>query len=182
MRAQVVYESMFGNTEAIAEAIAEGLGTHCTVELLKVAAAAEQPAPPVDLLVVGGPTHVFGLSRTRTRRDAADRTQAPVAVDVGIREWLDHASPVPPGTRAVAFGTKAATPTWLPGSAARGAAKRLRHLGYELADSPVDFFVGGMLGPLVAGEVECARTWADRLSRTELDRITYHGSTPREQP
>ncbi|MGY4103098.1 flavodoxin family protein [Nocardia sp. R16R-3T] len=173
MRARVVYESMFGNTAAIARAIADGLRAHADVEVLSVAAAAEMPEPAIDLLVVGGPTHAFGLSRTRTRRDAAEQTDAPIAVDIGIREWLDAALPVPGGARAAAFGTKAAKPGWLPGSAARGAGKRLRRLGYELADDPVDFLVEGMRGPLAHGELARARAWAERLAQSEHDRVTH---------
>ncbi|MFQ6399162.1 flavodoxin family protein [Nocardia sp. KC 131] len=173
MRARVVYESMFGNTAAIAEAIAQGLAEHASVEILTVVAAAEVPAQPVDLLFVGGPTHALGLSRTRTRRDAETRTDAPVVVDIGIREWLDAAFPPAPGARAVAFGTRIARPSWLPGSAARGAGRRLRRLGYELADKPMDFLVDGMLGPLTKGELERAHAWAERLAHTEADRIAH---------
>ncbi|WP_433663227.1 flavodoxin domain-containing protein [Nocardia sp. CA-128927] len=173
MRSQVVYESMFGNTAAIAEAIAAGLRTHGTVEVLSVCEAASTPAPSVDLLVVGGPTHAFGLSRQRTRLDAADRTDAPIALDIGIREWLDAALPAPAGSRAAAFGTKVAKPPWLPGSAAHAVGKRLRRLGYQLADEPMDFLVDGMTGPLSEGESARARAWAELLAFTEHDRIAH---------
>ncbi|MGW4719087.1 flavodoxin family protein [Nocardia sp. NPDC004260] len=173
MLARVVYESMFGNTAAIAGAIAEGLGAYATVEVMDVATAAQMSAVQVDLLVVGAPTHAFGLSRPRTRRDAAERTKAAVAVDIGVREWLDAAFTVPAGSRAAAFGTKAATPAWLPGSAARGVAKRLRRSGYELADDPMDFLVTDVTGPLADGELERARAWAQRLACAELDRAAH---------
>lgn len=172
MRARIVYESMFGNTAAVAEAIADGLREYAEVEVVNVAAAAESPEPSIDLLVVGGPTHAFGLSRVRTRGDAAARTDEPIAVDIGIREWLDAAVPAVRGSRAAAFATKAATPKWLPGSAARAAGRRLRRLGYDLADDPVDFFVDGMEGPLVAGELDRARAWAKRLAHNESGRLT----------
>ncbi|MEV6426394.1 hypothetical protein [Nocardia sp. NPDC051463] len=174
MRALVVYESMFGNTSAVAEFIAQGLREHADVEVVNVAAAAECPAPTVNLLVVGGPTHTFGLSRPQTRSDAARHTDAPIATDIGVREWLDAALPVPPGHRAAAFGTKMAKPSWLPGSAARGIGKRLRRLGYSLADQPMDFLVEHTTGPLTAGELERARVWAARIAYTELDRIMHH--------
>ncbi|WP_405166679.1 flavodoxin domain-containing protein [Nocardia sp. NBC_01499] len=173
MHSRVVYESMFGNTAAVAEAIAAGLRTYGTVEVLNVVAAANVSAPTVDLLVVGGPTHAFGLSRQRTRLAAAERTEAPVMADIGIREWLDAALSVPEGSRAAAFGTKVAKPSWLPGSAARGAGKRLRRLGYELADDPMDFLVDGMTGPLVAGELTRARAWAERLAHVEQDHLAH---------
>lgn len=174
MRARVIYESMFGNTAAIAAAIAQGLGEHAEVEILSVAAAAATPDPTIDLLVVGGPTHVFGLSRARTRSAADAQTDSAVVVDIGIREWLDAALPVPRGhTSAAAFGTKAAEPSWLPGSAAHGVGKRLQHLGYGLAVDPMDFLVEGTKGPLLDGELERARAWAERLARIELDRIEH---------
>ncbi|MEV4126975.1 flavodoxin domain-containing protein [Nocardia sp. NPDC049707] len=173
MRVRIVYESMFGNTAAIAKAVAAELSAYGEVEVLDVAAAAQRPEPAVDLLVVGAPTHALGMSRARTRRDAAARTEAPVSVDIGMREWLDAALPVPPGSRAAAFATKAAKPSWLPGSAARGAGKRLRRLGYELIDAPTDFLVDGILGPLTAGELERARAWADHLAQTERDYLAH---------
>ncbi|MFI7003433.1 flavodoxin domain-containing protein [Nocardia sp. NPDC050175] len=173
MHSRVVYESMFGNTAAVAEAIAAGLRTYGTVEVLNVAAAANVSAPSVDLLVVGAPTHTFGLSRQRTRRDAAGRTDAPVVIDIGVREWLDAALPVPAGSRAAAFGTNIAKPSWLPGSAAHGVGKRLRRLRYELVGDPMDFLVDGMTGPLSAGELARARAWAERLAHVEHDHLAH---------
>lgn len=164
MRAQVVYESMFGNTAAVAEAIATGLRPHFEVTVSPVAEAVNHPAPQVDLLVVGGPTHAFGLSRTATRHDAAGQTDDPVEIDIGVREWLDAALPVPSPRSAAAFGTKIAHPPWLPGSAAKGIAKRLRHRGYHLAVDPVDFLVEDTRGPLRPGELQRATEWAARLA------------------
>ncbi|GGN77701.1 flavodoxin domain-containing protein [Nocardia rhizosphaerihabitans] len=174
MRARVVYESMFGNTAMVADAIAQGLRDHAEVEVVNVMAAGEVPPPTVDLLVVGGPTHALGLSRQLTRRDAARLTDEPIAIDIGVREWLEAALPVAAGHRALAFGTKIAKPPWFPGSAASGIAKRLRHLGYSLADQPVDFLVEGTTGPLVPGELGRAHAWGCRMAFTELDRIQHH--------
>ncbi len=81
MDAIVVYESVFGNTRAIADAVAEGLGS---VPALPVYDAAEHRGT-VDLLVVGGPTHMHGLPTTRSRRLAAE----------GVRE--DGTGHVEPG-------------------------------------------------------------------------------------
>jgi flavodoxin len=67
MHAIVVYESMFGNTQRVAEAVAAGIAAHMTVELIEVGAAPTQIGEDVGLLVVGGPTHAFGLSRQSTR-------------------------------------------------------------------------------------------------------------------
>ena len=73
MRARVVFESMFGNTQVIAQAVADGLAESMSVELEEVGSAATEIAGDVDLLVVGGPTHAFGMSRQRTRESAVSR-------------------------------------------------------------------------------------------------------------
>ncbi|MDX5309965.1 MAG: flavodoxin domain-containing protein, partial [Rhodococcus sp. (in: high G+C Gram-positive bacteria)] len=58
MRALVVYESMFGNTRHVAEAVARGLGS--AVRTVPVTQAHEENLSDYDLVVVGGPTHAHG--------------------------------------------------------------------------------------------------------------------------
>ena len=90
MRALVVFESMFGNTEVIARAIAEGLAADATVEVVEVGSAPPTIPPGVDLLVVGGPTHAHGLSKPETRADSARRAgDRQISRGTGIREWLE---------------------------------------------------------------------------------------------
>ena len=86
--AWVVVESMWGNTRAVGDAIARGLGGGTTV--VDVADARVGLPAGVSLLVVGGPTHAFSMSRTATRRDAVQHGAAPGHERRGIREWLDH--------------------------------------------------------------------------------------------
>ena len=78
MRALVVYESMFGNTEAVARAVADGLAEMHDVDLREVSQAPIAVIARVDLIVVGGPTHAFSLSRpaTRGRFSVLDRQPA----------------------------------------------------------------------------------------------------------
>jgi len=69
MRATVVYESLFGSTREVAEAVAEGprAAPGAAVDCRPVVDAG--PAlGQVDLLVVGGPTHFLGMSSQRSRR------------------------------------------------------------------------------------------------------------------
>jgi Flavodoxin len=68
MKALVVYESMFGNTEQIARAVAEGLGESVGVQVVEVADAAAEPDPDVALIVAGGPTHAFSMARSSTAK------------------------------------------------------------------------------------------------------------------
>ena len=162
MRVLVVYESMFGNTRDLAEAIASGAGDAAVTECVEVSEAG-QPYDGLDLLIVGGPTHQFGLSRPGSRAGALDDADGPlVSQEFGIREWIKSLRKVKCAS-AAAFDTSIRSPN-LPGSAARGAAKRLRKRGYEIVASPEIFHVEGMTGPITDGELERARDWGRQLT------------------
>ena len=89
MRAMVVFESMFGDTKAVADAVACGLAAEMRVRILEVGEAPLVVDDAVDVLVVGGPTHAFGLSRPGTRDGAAKQVGGAVISDrLGLREWL----------------------------------------------------------------------------------------------
>lgn len=165
MRALVVYESMYGNTEEVARAVAEGLGGSADVAVVEVGVATTS-VDHLHLLVVGAPTHAFGLSRPRTRAAAAQQAggRALVSSGVGLREWLAALLPEPGAVAVAAFDTRVARPK-LPGSAARGALRRLRHLGHHPVAAAESFWVVGSPGPLVDGELERARAWGVELGR-----------------
>jgi hypothetical protein len=176
MRALVVFESMFGNTRTIATAVADGLLSRMSVDMVEVGAASTVLGDGVDLLVVGGPTHAFGLSRVGTRRSAAEQAKrALVSEGIGLREWLDSVRGGSGRVAAAAFDTRVSKPR-LPGTAAGAARKRLRRLGYRVIARPEDFYVGGTPGPLLPGEVERARRWGEQLGSefiaTQRDRVS----------
>jgi flavodoxin-like protein len=163
-RAMVVYESMFGNTRIIADAVAEGLSSRFATDVIEVGLAPTRIAEEVSLVVVGGPTHAFGLTRAKTRQDAAAQADGPLISPArGLREWLETAERPRTGVGAAAFDTRIDRPR-VPGSAARGAAKRLRRLGFLLVAGPESFYVSGTMGPLAPREVERARHWAEELA------------------
>src|SRR5690606_22642564 len=66
MRALVVYESMFGNTQAVARAVAEGMSPRLATEVVEVGTAPATVDQDVSVLVVGAPTHGMTLSRPDT--------------------------------------------------------------------------------------------------------------------
>jgi hypothetical protein len=161
--ALVVFESMFGNTKTIAEAVAEGLSSQVPTDLLEVGAASDVLAGDVDLLVVGGPTHAFGMSRPRTREDANRQAGGHVVSERnGLREWLTSVERGTGNVAAAAFDTRIDKPR-VPGSAARGAEKRLRKLGFRIAAPSESFYVTGVAGPLVDAETERAHRWGQKL-------------------
>ncbi|MTV27167.1 flavodoxin family protein [Nitriliruptoraceae bacterium ZYF776] len=173
MRALVVYESMFGNTQDVARAIAEGLGDRYEVTLQEVGHAPRSVDPTVALLVVGGPTHAFGMSRNTTRASAEEQAEEPlVSVGEGLREWLAHLE-VTPDLPAATFDTKADQP-WLPGSAANAAARRLRGHGCRLVARPASFLVSGVQGPLVDGELDRAREFGRSLGAAPHAVVAEH--------
>lgn len=139
MNTFVVYESQFGNTEQIAQAIADTLRAFGQVELARV-----DPAHPVelqeaDLLILGCPTQAF--------------RPTPAA-----ESFLEHISTERFHSLAIAcFDTRVHGPF---GSAARHLVKQLRARGIEPLVPPENFFVKGKEGPLAAGEVERATRWA----------------------
>lgn len=165
MRGLVVYESMFGNTQMIADAVADGLSRRLRVDAVEVGDAPTRLDGDVALLVVGGPTHAFGMSRPRTRQDAAKQAGGElVSKRIGMREWL-AALHTPRGMAAATFDTRVSKPH-LPGSAARAAEKRLRRLGFRIAAPAESFYVEGSVGPLLDGERDRAAHWGEQLGAT----------------
>ena len=164
-RALVVFESMFGNTQTVAQAIAEGLSSwYTTTDLVEVSVAPSRIPDDVSVVVVGGPTHAFGLSRASTRQDAATQADGPLVSPAGgLREWLGSLEEPSSRVAAAAFDTRIDKPR-VPGSAARGVEKRLRRLGFRVVAPAESFHVSGTKGPLVEGEVERARDWGKQVA------------------
>jgi hypothetical protein len=180
VRIAVVYESVFGNTHVVADAIAEGVREAqpgATVELIRVGEPDAHRVEEVDLLIVGGPTHVRGMTTHRSRSMALQSDEQhrlgdeehpghsiePGAEGPGVRDWfhgLPHAATV---RFAAAFDTRAES--WLAGGAAHGIAHRLRRHGYQLIAEPEGFHVQGMEGPLRDGERDRARVWGAAVTR-----------------
>jgi hypothetical protein len=165
MRTLVLYESMFGNTEAVARSIAEGLRLSGTCETSSVDALRPGALAEIDLLVVGAPTQAWGLPRARTwYSPTALQAKAAPRPEGFLRDEL-AAIVEGRGRAAAAFATRLDRPRALTGSAARGISRRLRRRGWVLVDRPMSFVVTGTDGPLRAGEIERARAWGESLGR-----------------
>lgn len=170
MRALVVYESMYGNTRAIAAAVAEGLRQAYEVEVAAAGRATRPLVEAADLLVAGGPTHVHGLSRPASRKAAAQAAAEPggpvLDPDAGgldLRTWLDELAAAREGSRAVAFDTRVSGPTVLTGRAGPAIARKLRRRGYRLAAPPESFIVDKQ-NHLLPGELQRAALWGRSLA------------------
>lgn len=167
MNAVVVYESIYGNTRAVAEAIAEGLGAGDVVSVRDAASGIHDAA----LLIVGGPTHIHGLATASSRRaaleavseDGADHVEPGAAEEPGLRSWLRDL-PRRENVRAAAFDTRLDRSPWFTGVASRAIAKRLRRHWYEVIATE-SFLVEDSEGPLADGELERARAWGADLAQ-----------------
>lgn len=170
MRSIVVYESMFGNTHQVAEQIAASLDDLGDVRVEATKSITPAEAADVELLVVGGPTHMHGMSSKASRKSALETADADPAVDLdddfggpGLRGWIKDLPSVD-GRFCAAFDTRSDKPELLTGSAARGIARRLRHHGFsELLEH--ESFVLDSNGPMTDTEIERARDWGKALSK-----------------
>ncbi|MFL6163802.1 MAG: flavodoxin family protein [Jatrophihabitantaceae bacterium] len=167
MRSLIVYESMYGNTRQIAEAIADGCRR--AGEATTVRAAECEPAELADLglLVVGGPTHAWSMSRPKTRDAAvtdaargAPRLEAKPG-EPGVRELLARLPRL--DCPAAAYDTRiGGMPAMVTGHASAGIARRLRGLGTELLGR--QSFLVTRDNRLQPGELERARAWGVELT------------------
>jgi hypothetical protein len=172
MRAVVVYESMYGNTHLVADAVAEGLRTDATAGIDAVVVPVNEVDAVLDgadVLVVGGPTHVHGMTRESTRHaamEAAGKEGSDLHVEddaegPGLREWFDAATDLP--RWSAAFDTRMTGSVVVTGRASKGIAKRLKHHDCELLVDPESFLVTKE-NHLADDELAHARRWGEQLA------------------
>jgi hypothetical protein len=176
MRAVVVYESMFGSTHQIAEAIAEGLSHSAAVRTVRVLDADASMCEGVDLVVVGGPTQAWSMSRPSTRRGSPLHLSDPnndlilepgADWGPGVREWIASLKRVT--AMGAAFDTRISAPVILTGRASKSINRQLARHGLTMVTPPESFLVDKK-SHLLPGEVDRARAWAARLA-TQVDHL-----------
>ena len=168
MRALIVYESMYGNTRQVAEAIAEGCRQEGEASVVRAANCDLATLAGLDLLVIGGPTHAWSMSRPKTR-DAAITNAARGAPMVeakpgesGVRELLKRLPRLP--CPVAVYDTRiGSVPTIFTGRASAAIARRLRRRGIRTLGRPRSFLVTRD-NRLRAGELERARSWGADLA------------------
>lgn len=150
MKSVVIYDSKFGNTEKVAQAIARGAGAVGTVQVVDTGSGLEALADMPDLVFIGGPTQ--------------RRTMSP-----GLRTFVESlAGPFISDVATAAFDTRYRGSTWLMGSAAAEASKRLFKAGGRPVAKPESFFIA-RTGPieqqaLEPTELDRAEAWGRQVS------------------
>jgi hypothetical protein len=161
MKSVVIYESHWGNTAAVARAIASGLGPEASA--LPTDEATPDALADVRLIVAGAPVFAFRLpteeSLARLGEQQADGP-APDLSRPALRSWLED---LPAGRgRSAAFETAV---RWSPGGARGSIERGLRVAGYAPLARGRRFVVQGTHGPLRNGELEAAHDWGVELRR-----------------
>jgi len=148
MNTLIIYDSTYGSTEEIAQAITDSLAQRCSVRLLRVNKVQPSDLKGVDLLVLGCPT----LKRKPT---------------AAVQAFLDCVSRRPlKGVSAAVFDTRYRKLRLLAGSAAGVVADRLHKAGVNVLLPPQSFFVVAREGPLGEDELERATAWAHEILET----------------
>jgi hypothetical protein len=162
MKAIVVYESLWGNTAAIARAIADGIGPEARA--MSTGEASAEAIAGADLIVAGAPLLGFRLPtdgmRNSISRDPKHAQKPPDLSQPSLRSWL---AALPNGTgHSAAFETRMRRS---PGSATGAISKGLQKAGYRRIAEDERFIVKGTYGPLAEGEVGRAKAWGAELAR-----------------
>jgi flavodoxin len=130
VKALVVYDSVYGNTEKVAKILAEGLkGEGVDVSVARADAVKSDELSGVDLLCVGGPVHAWNMTKS-------------------VKEFLEQVKSAEgmAGKKAFAFDTK--MKTRLSGSAADKIERKLKDAGLTIAKHNESAIVQGREGPL----------------------------------
>lgn len=158
MKAMVVYDSMYGNTGKIAEAIGGSLGPQEDVEVVRVGEVKPEQLADVGLLIVGSPTQKFRPTGATTQFLKGIPQNGLSGVNVAAFDTRITESEIEK-IRILAFFVS------IFGYAAKPIADRMQKKGGELAVPPEGFYVGGMEGPLLEGELERAAEWAREIAK-----------------
>jgi flavorubredoxin len=158
MKAIVVYESHWGNTAAIARAIAEGIGSEAVA--LNTSDAVGAALAEVDLIVAGAPVLGFSLPTEDMVKNLSKESVAPDLSHPSMRSWL---TALPEGKgRAAAFETRI---WWSPGGSTKAILRQLEKVGYPALVEAERFLVKDRYGPLKEGELERAKQWGEKLAQ-----------------
>ena len=160
MKALVIYDSVFGNTGKIAQAIGNALGSQEGVEIVRVSDVKPEQLTGLTLLIVGSPTRQFrptGAITSLLKSIPKDGLKGVKVAAFDTRFTVSEIEKV----RILAFFVR------IFGYAAKPMADRLEKKGGELVLPPEGFYVGDTEGPLLEGELERAADWAKQIVATQ---------------
>jgi len=156
MKVLIVYDSVFGNTEKIAQVIGNAMGSQAEVNILRVGNVKQENLRGLDVLIVGSPTRAFKPTKEILNFLNGFPKNGLKGVKVAAFDTRFTMSAIEE-SRVLPFLVR------LFGYAAKPISNRLKKKGGELIISPEGFFVEGVEGPLKEGEIERAASWAKEI-------------------
>lgn len=154
MKALIVFDSLYGNTEKIARVIGDTLRTRMEVEILRVSEVKPAQLAGQDLLIAGSPTHGFQPSPATKEFLKVLPAWALTAKKVAAFDTRMPKGEIDSSVFFLKYLVK------MFGFAAEKIDKRLQALGGSALVPPAGFYVHGREGPLYEGELERAVEWA----------------------
>lgn len=155
-KSYIIYDSKFGNTKKIAEAIGEGLGNN--TEIKNVDENPEINFDSLDLLVIGSPTH-GGQASEKIKNFLQNLPQNSLT-----------------NTKVATFDTRMSAKDqnfWLRtlmkiiGFAGPKILKKLESVGGQKIAEPEGFLVKGKQGPTLENELERALKWGKKIKQNQ---------------
>lgn len=156
MKVLIVYDSVFGNTEKIAQVIGNAMGSQAEVNILRVGNVKQENLRGLDMLIVGSPTRAFKPTKEIINFLNGFPKNGLKGVKVAAFDTRFTMSAIEE-SRVLPFLVR------LFGYAAKPISNRLEKKGGELIIPPEGFFVEGVEGPLKEGEIERAASWAKEI-------------------
>ncbi len=147
MKALIVYDSVHGNTERIAQVIGKVIAQEIEVVVIRANEVNTEQLKDTELVIIGSPTH--GGWFTEAVKEFLNNTMKLVKQDIRIAVFDTR---TPPVLMSKVFGF-----------AANKMRKTLKKQGREIVVEPEGFLVEGIKGPLLEGEEERAEKWGKSI-------------------
>ncbi len=163
MKVLIIYDSMFGNTEQVAQVMATTLRSQADVVVHRASDIKLEELSAVDLLIVGSPTQAF--QPLPTTKKLLDDLPAHSLHGVKVAAFDTRIDVKEVGNWFLTFMVN------IFGYAAKPIANRLQQKGGQLVMPPEGFIVNGKEGPLKAGERERAAAWATAVAVTVMPAV-----------
>lgn len=152
----VLFDSVFGNTEKIAQAVSEELAKYGDSKALRIGDASVEDLRNIRFLVVGSPTRAF--SATPSTKEFIRKFPKNTLADIAVATFDTRVDLKTVNSRFLDFMVR------LFGYAAEPLMKSLVAKGGISAGLPAGFIVENSEGPLRKGELERARAWISVLA------------------
>ena len=156
MTARIVYDSVFGNTEKVAQAMGDALASRMDAAVVKVGEIDPDQVTDAKILIVGSPTRAFSPTpntRSFLKQIPGNGLEGVMVAAFDTRVLLDDVNSAILNVFVKLFGY-----------AAKPIAKRLQRRGGNLVLEPEGFIVNGTEGPMKEGELERAAAWARQVA------------------